>query len=65
MIRYTITVSEEDNGNRQSAPYYGLKAVNERGQEVLSLPSISRNPREVEYLVNHFNQVKIDRSTFG
>ncbi|MBQ8984135.1 MAG: hypothetical protein IJ079_11180 [Lachnospiraceae bacterium] len=65
MIQYTMTVSEGIDSNRQSVPYYGLKAVNEKGEEVLSLPSISSNPNAVEYLVNHFNQVRIDRSTFG
>lgn len=64
MIRYTVTVSEHSNDDNQKNVSYGLKATNEKGEEVLEVPSISTNQKAVEYLVERFNQVRVDRDAF-
>ncbi len=64
MIRYTMTVSENSNDDNRKSISYGLKATNEKGEEVLAVPSISTNQKAVEYLVERFNQVRVDRDAF-
>lgn len=63
MIRYTKTVSgnaEDGQGNVS----YGLKATNEKGEDVLEVPAISSDEKVVEYLVERFNQVRMNRDSF-
>ena len=64
MIQYTMTVSDDSQDNSRTKVSYGLKATNEKGEEVLAVPSISTNPKAVEYLVDRFNQVKVSRDAF-
>ncbi len=64
MIRYTVTVSENSKDDSRQDVSYGLKAINEKGEEVLAVPSISTNQQAVEYLVERFNQVRVNRDTF-
>jgi hypothetical protein len=64
MIQYTLTISEDLLDNSRKNISYGLKATNEKGEDVLEIPSISNNQKTVEYLVERFNQVRVNRDTF-
>lgn len=64
MIRYAMTVSNSTKEESDRLTSYGLRAMNEAGQEVLSIPNISTRQEDVAYLVEHFNQVRIQRSEF-
>lgn len=64
MIRYAITVSDSTREEQKPFTSYGLRAVNERGEEVLAVPNISSRQEDVAYLVEHFNQVRIQRNQF-
>ncbi len=64
MIRYAITVSNSTQEEQKQSTSYGLRAVNERGEELLSIPNISTRQEDVAYLVEHFNQVRVQKSEF-
>lgn len=64
MIRYAMTVSNSTKEEDDKLTSYGLQAMNDAGQEVLSIPNISTRQEDVAYLVEHFNQVRIQRSEF-
>lgn len=64
MIRYAITVSNTTREEQNPLTSYGLRAVNERGEEVLAVPNISSRQEDVAYLVEHFNQVRVQRNQF-
>lgn len=63
MIQYTLTVSNDSYHDQQQISY-GIKATNEKGEDVLEVPSISTNQQAVEYLVERFNQVRVNRDSF-
>lgn len=64
MIRYAITVSNSTQEEQKQSTSYGLRAVNERGEELLSIPNISTRQEDVAYLVEHFNQIRVQKSEF-
>lgn len=64
MIRYAMTVSNSTQEEDVESTSYGLRAMNEKGEELLSIPNISTRVEDVEYLVNHFNQVRVNRDQF-
>ncbi len=64
MIRYAITVSNSTQEEQKQSTSYGLRAVNERGEELLSIPNISTRQEDVAYLVEHFNQVRVQKHEF-
>ena len=64
MIRYAITVSNNTQEEDRQLTSYGLRAVNEQGEEVLAVPNISHRQEDVAYLVDHFNRVRIKRDKF-
>lgn len=64
MIRYAITVSNSTQEEQKQSTSYGLRAVNERGEELLSIPNISTRQEDVAYLVEHFNQVRVQKQEF-
>ncbi len=64
MIRYAMTVTNSTEDKEQESTSYGLRAMNEKGEELLSIPNISTKEEDVAYLVEHFNQVRIQRSQF-
>lgn len=65
MIRYAMTVSNSTKEEENQLTSYGIRALNEAGQEVLSIPNISTRQEDVAYLVEHFNQVRIQRNEFN
>ncbi|MDE7365923.1 MAG: hypothetical protein K2N24_01045 [Lachnospiraceae bacterium] len=65
MIRYAMTVSNSTKEEENQLTSYGIRALNEAGQEVLSIPNISTRQEDVAYLVEHFNQVRIQRNEFS
>lgn len=64
MIRYAMTVSNSTRDEEQELTSYGLRAMNEKGEELLSIPNISTREEDVAYLVEHFNQVRVHRDQF-
>ncbi|MBQ8147300.1 MAG: hypothetical protein IJ040_00760 [Lachnospiraceae bacterium] len=62
MIRYAMTVSNSTKDEQQELTSYGLRAMNEKGEELLSIPNISTREEDVAYLLDHFNQVRIQRN---
>ncbi|GEM_PF-1456206 len=64
MIRYVITVSNSTQEEQSQDTSYGLRAVNERGEELLSIPNISKKQEDVKYLADRFNQVRVHRHPF-
>ena len=65
MIRYAMTVSNSTKDEQQELTSYGLRAMNEKGEELLSIPNISTREEDVAYLLDHFNQVRIQRNGHG
>lgn len=64
MIRYAMTVTNSTEDEKQKPTSYGLRAMNEKGEELLSIPNISTKEEDVAYLVDRFNQVRIQRNQF-
>lgn len=64
MIRYAMTVSNSTEDKEHEPTCYGIRAMNEKGEELLSIPNISTKEEDVAYLVNRFNQVRIQRNQF-
>lgn len=64
MIRYAMTVSNSTEDKENQSTSYGLRAMNEKGEELLSIPNISTREEDVAYLVDHFNQIRVQRNQF-
>lgn len=64
MIRYAMTVSNSTKERESQSTCYGLRAMNEKGEELLSIPNISSREEDVAYLVEHFNQIRVHREQF-
>ena len=58
----TVSNSTEEKDNQLTS--YGICAMNEKGEELLSVPNISTRKEDVAYLVERFNQVRVRRESF-